>query len=113
MKKRMTCTVVGLAAVLLSAPGALAGQGTQQPTEFEGQLLEVDLTTMTIVVGDAEGGQSMTLAYSRDTEVVGSIDDVRGLNGQAGARLRIQYEVQAESNVATRIEVISLPNEDR
>jgi hypothetical protein len=109
----VTLASIGLVVVLLAAPHALAQEEAQQPSVFEGQLLLIDPDMQSIVVGQPEGlEEPMTISYNADTAVVGSIEDVQGLNGQAGAQLRVTYEALGESYVATTIEVVSLPQEE-
>jgi len=86
---------------------ATGAQATTQPmTEkaFQGTLVSVD-ANMHMLTASGTDGKRVTFAYSDDTKVTGPAKDVEALTGKPGAKLKISYRVDGESNIATRIEV--------
>ena len=101
---------VGLVIVFLAGGQAIA-QDAQQQATLEGQLIRVDAAASTLVVQASPDGEPMEFQYSADTEVVGEIESVQGLVGQPGTQLKVTYESDGPLNMATQIEITSVPED--
>ena len=104
-----------LLVLALSAPAALATRagvpqeaGAPQEMVFDGQIVQVDANSQSLIAQDA-AGETTLFYFTEETEISGEVDNVQGLSGRTGAQLRITYQPQGEINVATRVEVLSNP----
>jgi hypothetical protein len=71
---------------------------------FAGQLTRIDPSAKTIWMKSADD-KEMTFTYTDQTQVVGGDNGIQGLAGKTGTQLRVTYQEDNGSNVATRIEV--------
>jgi hypothetical protein len=80
-------------------------QGQQQEQSLEGELVSIDNTAKVLVMKGADA-KEMRFAFTDKTQVVGAEKGIQGLAGQAGTRLKINFQRAGETLTATRIEVL-------
>ena len=108
MKRISKCLAIAVITILVGAYASIA-MGAQEKGQaektFQGTLVKVD-TDMHMLTVKAADGKETYFSYTDDTKVVGPAKDVQGLTGKPGANLKILYQVEGESNRATRIEIL-------
>jgi hypothetical protein len=72
---------------------------------YQGQLSKVDATTKEITVKGADN-KEMVFTYNEKTQMAGIDNAPQGLSAKAGSKLKITYQENRGTNLATRVEVV-------
>jgi len=94
-----------MVAVFLCASAAASIQRDQEERTFEGQLVNIDKDSRTLIVKAKESDKEMEFAVNEKTEVVGPQKDGQPVVVRPGSKMKIRYRFDQKVNLATRIEV--------
>ena len=95
-------TVYTNAAALQAPQAPQAPQAAQEEKQFQGSLVSIDEATH-MLTAKAADEKEWRFSYSDKTELVGADKPVK-----SGAKLTITYTVLKGTNLATRIEMLSV-----
>jgi hypothetical protein len=94
-------TVISIVAFANAMP---IQQPSQQESIVEGSLVQLDSNARLLVLKAAD--KEMRFSFNEQTQVVGPENDGKPVAVKQGSKLKIHYNVDQNTNMATRIEVI-------
>ena len=101
------CAVLALMFALTNGMAmAQGGKAAQDAKIFEGTLVGVDANARVLIL--KAGDKEMQFTYTDQTELIGPQQNGQPIAVKQGSKLRVHYQENDKTNVATKIEVTEL-----